>query len=333
MPDTEPTSDIAALTVQLLSAYLVNNTVGAADLADLIRSTRAALTEDTASTSAEAEAPTYEPAVSVRKSLASDDHIISLIDGKPYKTLKRHLTSHGLTPEQYRDRYNLPATYPMVAPGFAAQRREIAKKIGLRNRKSAVAEPKASASASEDAPVSAVDAKASGAEVAKAQAPATAPVKLKRTTTRKPRKIPPQEAIADSRPAVAVPSNEPTQDPEAVPPKKRKASVNSKGGTPPAKSSAAKAAVASKPKTARSASEVKPSDAPVESPKPARKGRGKLGLFNREEGEPKGEVADTTPPPTADKVTGKAEGKPPRAKRMARSPKAATPEKGGGNGV
>lgn len=73
----------------------------------------------------------YTPAVTVRKSLASSDHIISLVDGKPYKSLKRHLSSHGLTPTQYRERYGLKADYPMVAPAYAETRRQLAKKIGL----------------------------------------------------------------------------------------------------------------------------------------------------------------------------------------------------------
>ena len=74
--------------------------------------------------------------MTVRKSLASRDHIISLIDGKPYKTLRRHLAGHGLTPDDYRERYGLKADYPMVAPGYAEVRRDISKKIGLgRKRK------------------------------------------------------------------------------------------------------------------------------------------------------------------------------------------------------
>jgi predicted transcriptional regulator len=135
MSETDPTSDVAALTVQLLSAYLANNTVASDDLADLIRTTRAALTEDADAAAPAAEPETFTPAVSVRKSLASSGHIISLIDGKPYKTLKRHLSSHGLTPDTYRSRYNLPATYPMVAPDYAAHRRAVAQKIGLGSRK------------------------------------------------------------------------------------------------------------------------------------------------------------------------------------------------------
>ena len=80
----------------------------------------------------EAEAPQdYTPAVSVRKSLASPDHIISMIDGKPYKTLRRHLSTNGLTPEEYRERYNLKADYPMVSQSYSESRRAMAKKIGL----------------------------------------------------------------------------------------------------------------------------------------------------------------------------------------------------------
>jgi predicted transcriptional regulator len=73
----------------------------------------------------------HVPAVSVRKSLASKDHIISLIDGKPYKTLRRHLAGHGLSPEDYRKRYGLKPDYPMVAENYSLARRDMAKKIGL----------------------------------------------------------------------------------------------------------------------------------------------------------------------------------------------------------
>ncbi|WP_375380092.1 MucR family transcriptional regulator [uncultured Sphingomonas sp.] len=73
----------------------------------------------------------YTPAVSARKSLASKDHIISMIDGKPYKTLRRHLSTHGMTPDEYRERYGLKADYPMVAETYSESRRAMAKKIGL----------------------------------------------------------------------------------------------------------------------------------------------------------------------------------------------------------
>ena len=76
-------------------------------------------------------ATTHEGAVSVRKSLASKDHIISMIDGKPYKTLRRHLSRHGMTPEQYRERFGLKSDYPMVSETYSQARRDMAKKIGL----------------------------------------------------------------------------------------------------------------------------------------------------------------------------------------------------------
>lgn len=73
----------------------------------------------------------FTPATTARRSLASKDHIISMIDGKHYKTLRRHLTTHGLTPAQYRERYKLKADYPIVAPSYSEARRAMAQKIGL----------------------------------------------------------------------------------------------------------------------------------------------------------------------------------------------------------
>lgn len=73
----------------------------------------------------------HTPAVTVRKSLASPERIISMIDGKPYRTLRRHLSTNGLTPDEYRARYNLKPDYPMVAPAYSEARRAMAKKIGL----------------------------------------------------------------------------------------------------------------------------------------------------------------------------------------------------------
>lgn len=136
--------DLATLTVQLLSAYVGNNAVASADLAELIRTTRAALAAPPA---AEPQAQEeHVPAVSVKASLASRDHILSLIDGKPYKSLKRHLSTRGLSPEEYRARYKLPATYPMVAPSYSEQRRKVAKELGLGRKKAeAPAAPAAAA--------------------------------------------------------------------------------------------------------------------------------------------------------------------------------------------
>jgi len=146
MSEIEATNDVAALTVQLLSAYLANNTVASDDLAGLIRSTKDALT-GTPSISAELEPETFTPAVSLRKSLSSPEHIISLIDGRPYKTLKRHLQSHGLTPDDYRSRYNLPASYPMVAPEYSNRRRAVAQEFGLGGKRAAAVAESASSGA------------------------------------------------------------------------------------------------------------------------------------------------------------------------------------------
>ena len=77
------------------------------------------------------EPSVHVPAVSVRKSLASRDHIISMIDGKPYRTLRRHLAAHGLTPDEYRARYGLRPDYPMVAATYSERRSALARELGL----------------------------------------------------------------------------------------------------------------------------------------------------------------------------------------------------------
>jgi predicted transcriptional regulator len=128
------------LATELTIAWLgnQNNRVQADDVPAFLRTMHATITElsGAAQSSADAAediapAQAFTPAVTVRKSLASKDHIISLIDGKPYKTLRRHLSGHGLTAEQYRARYGLKPDYPMVAESYSEQRRAMAKKIGL----------------------------------------------------------------------------------------------------------------------------------------------------------------------------------------------------------
>lgn len=132
--------DSVGLATRLTIAWLgnQNNRVSPEDVPTFLRSIHATLDElsgnadrsDEAS-GAGAAAVEYTPAVSVRKSLASQDYIISMIDGKPYRTLRRHLSANGLTPEEYRERYNLKADYPMVAPSYSEARRSMAKAIGL----------------------------------------------------------------------------------------------------------------------------------------------------------------------------------------------------------
>ncbi|WP_380784284.1 MucR family transcriptional regulator [Sphingomonas sp. R86520] len=79
----------------------------------------------------ETEVKEYSPAVTARKSLANPNVIISMIDGKPYKALRRHLSANGMTPAEYRERYGLKPDYPMVAAAYSESRRAMAKKIGL----------------------------------------------------------------------------------------------------------------------------------------------------------------------------------------------------------
>lgn len=130
------------LAAQLTVAWLgnQNNRVTAEEAPAFLRSMYATLSELTSESDQErpeaepeskGDSVTHVPAVSVRKSLASRDHIISMIDGKPYRTLRRHLAAHGLTPEEYRARYNLRPDYPMVAESYSDRRRALARELGL----------------------------------------------------------------------------------------------------------------------------------------------------------------------------------------------------------
>ena len=127
--------DLISHTVEIVSAFVANNSVKGDEIARLIRDIHGALAGLGASPPAEPLEAAFIPAVTVRKSLASRDHIVSLIDGRSYKVLTRHLKGHGLTPEQYRERYALPKTYPMVAPAFSEARRATALRIGLGSRR------------------------------------------------------------------------------------------------------------------------------------------------------------------------------------------------------
>jgi predicted transcriptional regulator len=136
----EKTDTLTSLTAALVAAYVSNNPVPAAELPALIARVHGAisglvsgtLTAETSFTGgAPAQAEVDRPSTAqIRKSVRPDG-IVSFLDGKTYKTLKRHLTSHGLDPKAYRERYGLPADYPMVAPAYAEQRSALAKAIGL----------------------------------------------------------------------------------------------------------------------------------------------------------------------------------------------------------
>jgi predicted transcriptional regulator len=137
LTDEPPGLNTVELATELTVAWLSNpnNRVAADEVPAFLQkmhSTLSGLAEPApAPEPEEPAAPEHQPAVSVRKSLASPDHIISMIDGKPYRTLRRHLSGHGLSPDQYRQRYGLKPDYPMVAPAYSEQRRAMAHKIGL----------------------------------------------------------------------------------------------------------------------------------------------------------------------------------------------------------
>lgn len=123
------------LATELTVAWLSNPNTRTSpdDVPAFLRSMHAAVSNLGSSSQAEAEQPPqdFTPAVTARKSLASKDYIISLIDGKPYKTLRRHLAINGLTPDEYRSRYKLKGDYPMTAETYSESRRAMAKAIGL----------------------------------------------------------------------------------------------------------------------------------------------------------------------------------------------------------
>lgn len=137
-------TDLLNLTGDIVAALVANNSVSTADLPSLIKSTYDALAGLGTEPEAPAEAsPDYPAATTVRKSLADPNKLVSMIDGKPYSSLKRHLKTHGLTPADYRERYGLKNDYPMTAPAYSERRRELANSIGLGRKPKEAAEPQA----------------------------------------------------------------------------------------------------------------------------------------------------------------------------------------------
>ncbi len=123
-----PTSSTLEQVGAIVAAYVSRNAVGVADLPVLIDQVHAAISVLQGRTCGSQDVDLATPEV---KASIQQDGLISFIDGRSYKTLKRHLTAHGLTPERYRAKYGLPPDYPMVAPGYAAKRSQIAKAIQL----------------------------------------------------------------------------------------------------------------------------------------------------------------------------------------------------------
>lgn len=129
MPEDPRSTQSLELAVEVAVAWLSNPNTEAlpGDVALLLERLQAALTKRGFKADRLSETiPVFTPAVTIRRSLASKDYLISLIDGKPYKSLKRHLSRHGLTPAQYRERYGLTPDYPMVSESYSQLRRQLA---------------------------------------------------------------------------------------------------------------------------------------------------------------------------------------------------------------
>ena len=144
MNDNREPQEHLALTTEIVASFVGNNAVAMSDLPALIASVFQAL-RGTGQAGPEKTAETLTPAVPIRKSV-QQNFIVCLEDGKKLKMLKRHLaTRYNMTPEDYRRRWGLPKDYPMVAPAYAAQRSELARKIGLGRKPAAPAAPEPAA--------------------------------------------------------------------------------------------------------------------------------------------------------------------------------------------
>ena len=124
----KPTNHLIELTADVVTAYVSNNPVPVAELPGLIAQIHSSISRLAIPPSAQQE--TLTPRLPIKKTVTAD-YIVSLEDGKKYQTLKRHLGIMGLTPDEYRAKWSLPADYPMVAPGYSERRSALAKKLGL----------------------------------------------------------------------------------------------------------------------------------------------------------------------------------------------------------
>jgi predicted transcriptional regulator len=129
MNDKVP-SNYIELTAGIVSAYVSNNAVAAGDISSIISQVHSALLRVSNGT-ADGVGEAMKPAIAVKKSI-TPDYLVCLEDGKKFKSLKRHLrTQYNMTPEAYREKWDLPPDYPMVAPNYAAARSQLAKQMGL----------------------------------------------------------------------------------------------------------------------------------------------------------------------------------------------------------
>jgi predicted transcriptional regulator len=139
MADTATNDDLITLTADIVSAHVSNNAIHTADVAKLISTVHEALS-GLGKPAAPAAPEKRKGVVSARASI-KPGHLVSMIDGKPYKMLRRHISQHGYTPESYRDTFSLASDYPMVAADYAEQRRALAHKIGLGRKPKPVETP------------------------------------------------------------------------------------------------------------------------------------------------------------------------------------------------
>ena len=131
---TVASNDLLRMSVEIVSAYVSNNSIAATQLPDVINTVYGALNSINGQTVFESP-ESQKPAVSVRRSV-NPDYIVCLEDGKKLKMLKRHLrAAYGMSPDEYRAKWGLPSDYPMVAPNYALQRSAFAKNIGLGRKK------------------------------------------------------------------------------------------------------------------------------------------------------------------------------------------------------
>ncbi|WP_424753320.1 MucR family transcriptional regulator [Methylobacterium sp.] len=145
---TDSTQDFPSsyieLTAELVAAYVSNNSVPVSALPELLGSVHAAISGLANGGSGTPEEDKIEkPTPAQIKKSITPDHLISFEDGKPYKTLRRHLTLRGLSPETYRAKYGLPADYPMTSATYSAQRSELARSLGLGQQRNKAATAKA----------------------------------------------------------------------------------------------------------------------------------------------------------------------------------------------
>jgi predicted transcriptional regulator len=131
MSDIVGSIDYIELAADIVSAYVSNNSISASELPALINDVHGALLRVTGGAAAQPVADGLRPAVALKKSV-TNDFIVCLEDGKKFKSLKRHLrTQYNMSPEEYREKWGLPADYPMVAPNYAKARSQLAKQMGL----------------------------------------------------------------------------------------------------------------------------------------------------------------------------------------------------------